>query len=355
MEFQPVLPIGTGCGFSYNDINKPAGAILGYVITYKRKGETILERKKIPAKKWNGKAAKKIRNDWLLYAMLLPVLLWYLVFCYVPMAGITLAFRTYRFDLGMWHSPWVGMENFQKLLTDRLFLRAVKNTLILGAGGILLQMPCAIMVAILINELRGRWNKKIFQTVITFPHFISWVVLAGILTNLFGSTGLINQTLNFLGLSNVSPLTSPQGFRVFVWMSGIWKEVGWDSIIYIAAITSIEQGLYEAAEVDGANRFQKMWYITLPGIKSTIIIMLILAVGQLLNSGRFDQIFNLYSPLVYDTADTLDTYIFRETFTAGSLNFGYSTAIGLFKSVIGVFMITASNKIATLTGEQGLL
>lgn len=315
----------------------------------------LLEKKRIVRQGGKKKMLRKIRNDSLLYLMLVPVLAWYLIFCYVPMAGITLAFRTYRFDMGMWNSPWVGMENFRKLLADRLFLRAMKNTLILGAGGIILQMPCAIAVAILINELKGKWDKKIFQTVITFPHFISWVVLAGILTNLFGSTGLINQTLNFLGLPGVSPLTSPQGFRIFVWLSGIWKEVGWDSIIYIAAITSIEPGLYEAAEVDGANRFQKMRYITLPGIKPTIVVMLILAVGQLLNSGRFDQIFNLYSPLVYETADTLDTYIFRETFTAGSLNFGYSTAIGLFKSVIGVILISSSNKIATLLGEQGLL
>lgn len=298
--------------------------------------------------------ARKIRNDSLLYFMLAPVLAWYLLFCYVPMAGITLAFRNYRFDMGMWKSPWIGMDHFSKLMTDRAFLKAVKNTLIIGTGGILFQMPCAILLAILINELRGRWNKKLFQTVITFPHFISWVVLAGILTNLFGSTGIINQILNSLGMESVSPLTNPESFRAFVWISGIWKEAGWDSIIYIAAITSIEQGLYEAAEVDGANRFQKIWHITLPGIRPTIVIMLILAVGQLMNSGRFDQIFNLYSPLVYDTADTLDTYIFRETFTAGSLNFGYSTAIGLFKSVIGVIMITISNKISTSAGEQGL-
>lgn len=300
------------------------------------------------------KVLKRIRDDALLYIMLFPVLAWYIIFCYVPMGGITLAFRNFTFDGGIWNSPWIGMENFVKMLSDSDFLNAVKNTLIIGIGRIGFQMPCAIMLAVLINELRGKWNKKIFQTVVTFPHFISWVVLAGILTNLFGSTGTINQVLNVLGMGSVAPLTSPEAFRPFVWLSNIWKEVGWDSIIYIAAVTSIDPGLYEAAEVDGASRLQKIWHVTLPGIRPTIVIMLIMAVGQLMSNGQFDQIFNLYSPNVYETADTLDTFIFRETFTKGSLNFGYSTAIGLFKSVIGVVLITASNKISTALGEQGL-
>ena len=157
--------------------------------------------------------------------------------------------------------------------------------------------------------------------------------------------------LGAIGLPSVSPLTSVDSFRPFIWISNIWKEIGWDSIIYIAAITSIDTGLYEAAEVDGANRLQKMWHITLPGIRSTIVIMLILAVGQLMNNGRFDQIFNLYSAPVYSVGDTLDTYIFRESFVTGGLNFGYSTAIGLFKSVIGVVLISISNKIASRADE----
>ncbi len=297
---------------------------------------------------------RKLKNDMPFYVMFLPVLAWYLIFCYVPMTGITLAFRNYRFDGGIWGSPLIGLANFQKMFSDTNFLRAVKNTLVIGIGGICFQMPCAIILALLINELRGRRSKKFFQTVVTFPHFISWVVLAGILTNLFGSTGIINQVLNSMGLGGISPLTKPDAFRGFIWVSNIWKEIGWDSIIYIAALTSIDPGLYEAAEVDGASRLQKMWHVTLPGIRSTIVIMLILAVGQLMNNGRFDQIYNMYSPTVYSTADTLDTYIFRETFTTGALNYGYSTAIGLFKSVIGVILITVSNKISTAMGEQGL-
>lgn len=313
-----------------------------------------MNKKQELAKTKQKRFVKRIQNNALLYVMLAPVLAWYIIFCYFPMAGITLAFKEYRFDGGLWNSPWIGLDHFIKMLSDANFLIAVKNTLIFSLGGIVLQMPCAIILAILINEVKGKRGKKFFQTVITFPHFISWVVLAGILTNLFGSSGIINQLLNAVGFSPVSPLTEPGAFRAFVWGSNIWKEIGWDSIIYIAAITSIDTGLYEAAEVDGAGRLQKIWHITLPGIRSTIVIMLILAVGQMMNNGRFDQIFNLYTPMVYSTADTLDTYIFRETFTKGSLNFGYSTAIGLFKSVIGVIMITVSNKISTVFGEQGL-
>lgn len=298
-----------------------------------------------------GRIARKLCNDALYYVMLVPVLAWYAIFCYVPMAGITLAFRNFRFDGGLWNSPWVGMDNFVKMMSDAQFLVAVKNTVIIGVGGILFQMPCAIILAILINEIRGRRAKKFFQTVVTFPHFISWVVLGGILTSMFSSSGIINQVLGAIGLPSVSPLTSVDSFRPFIWISNIWKEIGWDSIIYIAAITSIDTGLYEAAEVDGANRLQKMWHITLPGIRSTIVIMLILAVGQLMNNGRFDQIFNLYSAPVYSVGDTLDTYIFRESFVTGGLNFGYSTAIGLFKSVIGVVLISISNKIASRADE----
>ena len=215
-------------------------------------------------------------------------------------------------------------------------------------------MPCAILVAIFLNEVRNARFKKFSQTVITFPHFISWVVLSGILSNLFGSTGIINQLLSTLGLATVSPITTASSFRPFVWVSNIWKEVGWDSIIYLAAITSIDPGLYEAAEVDGATRLQRIWHVTLPGIKSTIAIMLILAVGQIMTNGSFDQIFNLYSSPVYKVGDTLDTFIFRESFITGGLNYGYSAAIGMFKSIIGVIMIALSNKIVTAMGENGL-
>lgn len=301
------------------------------------------------------RAGKQIRRDYLLYLLLLPTLLWYAVFCYAPMAGITLSFREFQFNLGLWKSPWVGLANFQKMFSQINFWIAVKNTVIFSLGRIVFQMPCAILAAILLNEIKNSRLRKIFQTAVTFPHFLSWVVLAGILINLFSSNGIINQMLALFGRGSISPITQVSTFRWFIWVSNIWKEVGWDSIIYLAAITSIDTGLYEAASVDGASRLQKMWHITLPGIRSTICIMLILAIGQIMSNGGFDQIFNLYTPTVYSVADTLDTYAFRESFLTGTLNYGYSTAIGLFKSVIGVILIAGSNKIVTKCGENGLL
>ncbi len=301
------------------------------------------------------KIMNRLKNDWLLYLLLVPVLAWYLIFCYAPMGGLVLAFKDYSFKLGIWDSPWIGLGNFTKMLSDRYFLRGLKNTLVFGIGGILISMPCEIALALMLNELRLRGMKKFVQTTVTFPHFISWVVLAGILTNIFASTGAINQILRLFGMSAASPITSESGYRWFIWFSGIWKEVGWGSIIYLAAITSVEQDQYESASIDGASRLQQIWHITLPAIRSTICIMLILAVGSLLTNGRFDQIFNTYSSPVYPVADTIDTYIFRETFTTGIMNFGYSTAIGVLKSVVGLFMIVTTNKIVTSAGEQGLL
>ena len=304
--------------------------------------------------KKGAKILTQIKNDWLLYILLLPVLLWYLVFCYAPMAGVILAFKDYSFRGGLWGSPWLGLGNFIQMFQDPLFFRAVKNTVIFSVGRIAFQMPCAILLAVALNELRFKKSKKAIQTIVTFPHFISWVVLSGMLINLFGSTGVINQILNTMGLGSVAPITSADSFRGFIWLSGIWKEVGWDSIIYLAAITSIDPGLYEAAAVDGANRLQRIWHVTLPGIRSTVCIMLILAVGSILTNGGFDQIFNLYSSPVYGVADTLDTYVFRESFITGGLDYGYTTAIGLFKSVIVMVMTPACNKVVTKAGESGL-
>ena len=311
-------------------------------------------KKKYQKTDWK-KIRKRMRNDWMLYLLIIPVLAWYLIFCYMPIAGgLSLSVREFRYDTGIWHSPFVGLAHFQEMLSDRDFLRAAANTIIISLGRIAFQMPCAILVAVFLNEIRSAKLKRTFQTVITFPHFISWVVLAGILSNIFGSSGIINQVLNMLGMESISPITSAATFRPFIWLSNIWKEVGWDSIIYLAAITSIDPGLYEAAEVDGAGRFQKIWHVTLPGIKGTIAIMLILAIGQVMTNGSFDQIFNLYSSPVYVVGDTLDTFIFRESFVTGGLNFGYSTAIGMFKSIIGVIMISISNRIVTALGENGL-
>ncbi len=296
---------------------------------------------------------RRLKNDWMLYVLLAPVLLWYVIFCYLPMGGITLAFRSYRYDVGMWGSPWVGLDHFRTMFRDAEFWRAFNNTLIFSFGKLLFHFPVPIIAAILLNEIRHPRAKKFFQTVFTFPHFISWVVLSGILINMFASNGIINQVLRGLGLEEAAPLMSLTSFRPFIWISNIWKEFGWDSIIYMAALTGIDQQLYEAAGIDGANRFQKMLHITWPGIRSTVCIMLILQVGGIMSGASFDQIFNLYSSPVYPVADIIDTYVYRQSFMVGT-NFGYTTAIGLLKSVIGVIMIYGANKITTKLGEDGL-
>jgi len=296
---------------------------------------------------------QRLRNDWLLYALLLPVLIWYLVFCHLPMGGVTLAFRNYRYDTGLWHSPWAGFEHFRRMFSDSEFWRAFKNTLIFSLGRLVFHFPVPIIVAILLNEIRQPRVKKFFQTVFTFPHFISWVVLSGILINMFASNGIINQVLGMLGLEQVAPLMSQTSFCPFIWISNIWKEFGWDSIIYMAALTSIDPQLYEAADIDGASRLQKMLHVTWPGIRGTVCIMLILQIGSIMGGASFDQIFNLYSSPVYPVADIIDTYVYRQSFSVGT-NFGYTTAVGLLKSVIGVVMVYSANKVTTKMGETGL-
>ena len=296
---------------------------------------------------------KKLKNDWLLYAMLIPVLTWYLLFCYLPMGGITLAFKNFRFDGGIWGSPWVGLKHFKAMFANKEFIVAFKNTIIFSLGKLLFHFPVPILVAVLLNEIRAPKVKKLFQTIFTFPHFISWVVLSGILINIFASNGIVNQTLGALGLEAVAPITTIGGFRPFIWISNIWKEFGWDAIIYMAALTSIDPQLYEAAEIDGANRLQKMLNITWPGIRGVVSIMLVLQIGGIMSGASFDQVFNLYSAPVYPVGDILDTYVYRKSFITGA-NFGYTTAVGLLKSVIGVVLLLTANKAVTKMGEEGL-
>ena len=296
---------------------------------------------------------KRLKNDRLLYLMILPALIWYIMFCYVPMGGMVLAFKTYRYDMGVLGSPWCGLENFKMMFTDKDSLAAIRNTFIISFGKLLIGFPFPIIVAVLLNELRNGRTKKFFQTVFTFPHFISWVVLSSIFINLFSNYGLVNQLLQQFDLPTISPLIDPKLFRPFLWLSATWKEFGWDAIIYLAALAGIDQQLYEAADIDGATRWQKMRHITWPGIRSVVCIMLILQVGNIMNGASFNQVFNLYSAPVYGVGDILDTFVQRYTFKKGA-NFGYTTAVSLFKSLVGVVMITLANKTVTRAGEQGL-
>lgn len=294
------------------------------------------------------------------YLMLIPVLVWYIIFCYLPIYGVTLAFKSFHFNKGILGSPWIGLQNFRDLFVDAGFWTAFRNTLAISLGKLAFCFPMPILLAVLINEMSKRRLKKLYQTIFTFPHFVSWVVLSGIIINMFGQSGVYNQILSLFGAEANSPLLQTDTFRPVLYITHIWKEAGWESIIYLAALAGISPELYEAASIDGANRLQKMLHISWPGIRGTVTVLLILAVGQLMSGGgamtgsSFDQIFNLYSSPVYEVADTIDTFVYRISFTIGA-NFGYVTAAGLVKSVINLVLLYTANSVTKKIGESGLM
>ena len=299
-----------------------------------------------------GSLFMNILKSWQIYLILLPGILWYTVFAYVPMYGLTLAFRTYRADLGILGSPWVGLQNFQFVIRDPQFFRAVRNTFEISIQRLIFQFPVPIIIAIMLNEVGRSGYKRFLQTIFTFPHFLSWVIVASIMINLLGSNGYVNNVLNWMGFDSFNFLGNSAIFRPILYITANWRSAGWGAIIYLAAISGIDQEQYESATVDGASRFKKMIYITLPGIKPTIVVLFILAVGGIMNGG-FDQIFNLGNPAVRDVSDILDTYIYRITFQAAA-DFGFSTAIALFRSVVNFTFLLACNWLAQRFSEHGL-
>lgn len=298
---------------------------------------------------------KRIKKNRWTYLFVLPGLIFILIFCYGPLYGLTLAFKDYKISAGILGSPWADplYKNFVMMWGKRDFWAAFFNTFRMGFWYILLGFPAPIILAILLNELGGKRLKKVLQTIYTFPNFLSWVIVGGLMTTLFSSEGFINTIIYNLGGTKYSFLTNTSLIRPLLYASDVWKGAGWGAILYLAAIAGISPELYEAAEVDGANRFQKILYITWPGIKSTAVIMLILAFGGIMNNG-FDQILNMVNPVVQDAAETLDTYIYRKTFQ-DKPNYGFSTAMGLMKSVINFVFLVAANKISKLFGESGVM
>ncbi|MFK7692462.1 ABC transporter permease [Paenibacillus sp. HJGM_3] len=290
-----------------------------------------------------------------LYILVLPLLAYYIIFDYGPMYGIILAFKEFNFAKGIWRSEWVGFANFEEIFRLHDFWIAFRNTIIISFGRLIFEFPVPIVVALLINEVRRKGMKKFYQVVYTFPHFLSWVIVSGIMVNFLGAFGVLNQLLDLLGMHKVSLLVDPTYFRGLIYTSSLWKDMGWGTIIYLAAIAGINPALYEAASIDGANRYQQMLHITWPALKSTVVILLILQIGRTMSSGGggFDQIFNLYNPAVYEKADILDTYIYRRTFAVGS-SYGTSTAVGLFKSVINFALLYVANRTAKRLGQEGL-
>ena len=287
-----------------------------------------------------------------LYLLLIPGLLYFVLFHYVPMGGLVLAFKKYNARLGIWGSQWVGWANFQRIFSTPAAVKAIRNTFEINLARLLWQFPIPIAMAILVNEMRGKRVKRVYQIIYTFPHFLSWIIVSTLISNFFSNGGMINTIIANLGGSRIDFLSNAKLFRPFLYITHNWKEMGWGSIIYMAAIMGIDSSLYEAAIVDGAGRFKQMLYVTLPGIRATIITMFILQVGRIMNSG-FEQIFYLQNGAVKDVSDILDTYIYNITFNA-TPNYGFSTAVGLFKSVINLFMLISANFIVKKASGSGM-
>jgi putative aldouronate transport system permease protein len=300
------------------------------------------------------KLGKDIKKNIPIYLFILIPLIFIIIFSYVPMYGVILAFKDYDITGTISNSPWVGLKHFRTLFEDILFWRAFKNTLIISFGQLIFCFPVPIILALLINEMRFGKLKKVYQILFTFPNFLSWVVVAGIVKNVVGSDGVLNMFLGLFGVEKQQFLMNPNAFLPILFISNIWKSAGYSAIIYMGAISAIPSDLYEAAKMDGASRFAQMYHITFKFILPTVVIMLILALGGIMNAG-FDPIFNLSNPAIKSTSEIIDTYIYSITFDSTMFDFGYSTAAGLFKSLINFALLLFSNKISKLLGGSGIV
>ena len=277
------------------------------------------------------------------YIMLIPALLWLFFFSIVPMFGIVMAFQDYNPGQGILHSKFVGLENFKYMFQMNDVKQVLCNTVVIAVGKIIGNIIFPLIFALLLNEFCIKRLKRPIQTIVYLPYFLSWVILAKIVLNIFGYTGPINQLMEAFGRNPINFFGEPSLFQPLVIGTDIWKGFGYNTVVYLAAILGVDQSLYEAAAADGAGRFKRIWHITLPGIRTTVALLAILSLGNVLNAG-FDQIYNLYNPLVYSTGDIIDTWVYR----AGLENLQYSlaTAVGLFKSVISVILIVIVYKLA---------
>ena len=277
------------------------------------------------------------------YIMLIPALLWLFFFSIVPMFGIVMAFQDYNPGQGILHSKFVGLENFKYMFQMNDVKQVLCNTVVIAVGKIIGNIIFPLIFALLLNEFCIKRLKRPIQTIVYLPYFLSWVILAKIVLNIFGYTGPINQLMEAFGRNPINFFGEPSLFQPLVIGTDIWKGFGYNTVVYLAAILGVDQSLYEAAAADGAGRFKRIWHITLPGIRTTVALLAILSLGSVLNAG-FDQIYNLYNPLVYSTGDIIDTWVYR----AGLENLQYSlaTAVGLFKSVISVILIVIGYKLA---------
>ncbi|ALS29919.1 protein lplB [Paenibacillus sp. 32O-W] len=298
------------------------------------------------------RTAKFVFRNRALYIMLLPGMLYFLVFKYFPLLGSVIAFQDYNIFKGFWNSEWVGFKWFEQFLSYPNLNRLLTNTLIISFYQIVFTFPAPILLAVLLNELRSMRFKRVVQTVLYLPHFLSWTIVFGFAYMLLSvQTGFVNQAIQALGGEPVSFLQKAEYFRTIIISSGIWKEIGWSAIIFLAAIAGISPSLYEAARIDGAGRFKQFVHITLPGMLPAIMILLLLKIGHILDLG-FEQIYLFLNPLTLSTGDVLDTYAYRVGILGGK--YSLTTAIGLFKSVIGFLLLVAANRASKATTGEGL-
>ncbi|HIS92092.1 MAG TPA: sugar ABC transporter permease [Candidatus Alectryocaccomicrobium excrementavium] len=296
---------------------------------------------------------KQLRANWDVYLMALPGLAFLIFFSYLPMYGIIIAFKKYRIAQGIWGSAWIGLENFERLTYSFEFKRAFRNTLLISWMKMLMGLPVPIIFALMLNEIRAVAYKRVCQTISYIPHFISWVVVSGIFIDLLSpSTGMVNTLLGLFGVEPIYFMASARWIRTVVNFTDIWKDFGWGTIVYLAAITGVDPQLYEAASIDGAGRWRQTLHVTLPAIRNTFIVVLIMRLGNTMTGANFEQIFMMNSSPVLEQIDIIDTYIYRVSFD--SLDFSFTTAAGLFSSVIGCTLLVTSNAVVKKLGGRGM-
>lgn len=309
--------------------------------------EKSVKVKRIPYK------LKKIWSCRSLYLMLIPVIVYYIIFKYIPMYGVTIAFKNYNLFKGVFDSPWCGFDIFQKIFASDNFWKSIKNTLVLNFMNLIAYFPLTIIVSLILNEVSHKGFKKTAQSILYLPHFISWVVVVGIATNMFSQQGgTINQMLQSMGFKAI-PFLSDNGWWIFTYvMCNVWKEIGWGTIIYLAALSGVDEALYEAAYLDGATKFQRLIYITIPSIKSVMVVMLILQLSRMMTIG-LDAPLLLGNDKVMPVSQVISTYVYR----LGIENAKYSeaTAIGLFQSIVNIIILFAADKFAKVIGEEGII
>jgi len=314
--------------------------------------EAAIENIKVPAKRPSSERKRRIwRNKWL-YAMIAPGVLYFIIFKYIPMFGLVIAFQDFKPFFGFTGSEWVGFKHFERLFTEPDFLNILSNTLILFAMNLFFYFPVPIILALMLNEVRINFFKRLFQSLVYLPHFLSWVIIVSIsFVMLTMDGGIINELLVFFGFEKVNFLLSNEWFRPVYIIQVIWREAGWGTIIYLAAIASIDPQLYEAARMDGASRMRQVWHITLPAIRSVIIVLLILKIGDVLELG-FEHVYLLLNAMNREVAEIIDTFVFTAGVRQGQ--FSYSTAIGFFKSLVGLILVMLANYLAKKMGEEGV-